>query len=92
MSSAAFASAGCCRTSPNGSPASIGSSRSRETRVKLHDSLGDFETRSQAVEGVLRHLRAEGDFGAWRDEPYPVATGFSSPPLLRMERAAVPRL
>ena len=62
-----------------------------ETQIKLADSLDDFETRSKAVDGVLRQLRADGDFSAWRDESYPVVNGFSSPPLLRMERAAVPR-
>ena len=34
--------------------------------------------------------RAEGLFAGWRDEAYPVATGWGAPPLFLMERAAVP--
>jgi isopentenyldiphosphate isomerase len=36
-------------------------------------------------------LRGEGMFGStWREEPYPVGQRFTDPPLMNMERAAVP--
>lgn len=59
--------------------------------VRLHDRLTGFAARTKAVDGVLRALREEGMFPAWRDEPFPVGTGFAAPPALVMERAAVPR-
>ena len=43
-----------------------------------------------AVNAVLLRLRDEGLIPGWRDEAYPVATGFHAAPLLKMERAAVP--
>lgn len=58
--------------------------------VVLDPRLADFEARSAALEPVLRALAAEGALSGWRDEPYPVSTGFAAPALLRMERAAVP--
>lgn len=58
--------------------------------VRLDPRLSDFESRSHAVDAVLRRMREEGFFSGWRDEPYPVGTDFHAPPLLRMERAAVP--
>ena len=61
-------------------------------RVTLVPSLADFEERSVAVERVLRSLEAEGAMPGWRDEAYPVKVSFADPPLLRAERAAIPRL
>ncbi len=58
--------------------------------VALAPGLDGFEARSAAVEGVLRALEADGAIAGWRGEDYPVATSFAAPPLLRMERAAVP--
>lgn len=58
--------------------------------VTLDPGLADFDSRSRAVEAVLRRLREDGLIPGWRDEPYPVGTGFHAPPLLQMERAAVP--
>ena len=46
--------------------------------------------RSRAVDPVLRKLAADGLIGGWRDEPYAVGTGFAAPPLMQIERAAVP--
>lgn len=59
--------------------------------VRLHPSLGGFAERTAAVDGVLRELNREGHFLAWRDEPYPVGTGFAAPAAFTMERAATPR-
>jgi isopentenyldiphosphate isomerase len=58
--------------------------------VDLDPSLGDFNSRSVAVAEVLAELHEEGLIKGWRDEPYPVGTDFYAPPLLQMERAAVP--
>jgi 8-oxo-dGTP pyrophosphatase MutT (NUDIX family) len=58
--------------------------------VTLNGALRDFAARTAAVDGVLRQLRRQGWFKAWRDELYAVATGFGAPALLAMERAAVP--
>lgn len=58
--------------------------------VELHPSLGSAEERTEAVDGVLRKLRDAGVVGHWRDEPYPVTSGFGQPTLFTMERAAVP--
>jgi isopentenyldiphosphate isomerase len=61
--------------------------------VSLNDSLDGFESRTEAVEGVLRELVADGVISGWRGEPYPVAlpeAGFHASPLMAIERAAVP--
>ena len=58
--------------------------------VRLATGLDDFETRSEAVEGVLRRLAEEGAIRGWRGEYYPVATAWGSEAFFRMERAAVP--
>lgn len=61
-----------------------------EEALTLHPSLADFDGRSVAVERVVRGLAEAGRISGWRDEHYPVATGFAAPPLMRLERAAVP--
>lgn len=58
--------------------------------VRLDGRLADFESRTRAVAEVLERLRVRGEIPGWRDEPYPVAASFSAPPLMNMERAAVP--
>jgi len=60
----------------------------------MADALDDPAThaaqRTKAVAAVCRALHAEGVIGGWRDEAYPVTTGWGKQPLLLMERAAVP--
>jgi len=58
--------------------------------VDLAPGLAGFEARTTAVHEVLVELRGRGLVPGWRDEPYPVGTDFYAPPLMRMERAAVP--
>ena len=63
-------------------------------RVRLAGTLDQprtsAATRSEAVAGVLAALRAAGLLDGWRDELYPVAAHPLDPPLLLMERAALP--
>lgn len=61
-------------------------------RLTLSPALADFDSRSAAVERVLRALEAAGELPGWRGEDYPVKASWGDPPLLRMERAAVPHL
>lgn len=61
-----------------------------DTAIRLAPRLADFSSRSAAVEAVLRRLEEDGLVPGWRDEAYPVGTGFHVAPLLKMERAAVP--
>jgi hypothetical protein len=57
--------------------------------VDLSPRLRGYAERTAAVDGVLRALRADGWFLAWRNEPYPVGSAFGRW-LFQMERAAVP--
>lgn len=61
-----------------------------EAALDLCGTLDGLAARTAAVEAVLRRLSANGEIRGWRDEPYPVATSFTAPPLLHMERAGVP--
>lgn len=61
-----------------------------EDKITLAPALADFDSRSRAVDAVLRRLTEDGVIAGWRDEAYPVAESFSGPALMRMERAAVP--
>ena len=61
-----------------------------DATVEFDPRLADFATRSAAVAGVLARLAEEGAIPAWRGELYPVKISFGAPPLLQMERAAIP--
>ncbi len=61
-----------------------------DSGVQLSARLADVHARTAAVAEVLATLRARGEVPGWRDEPYPVTTAFAAPPLLTIERAAVP--
>jgi isopentenyldiphosphate isomerase len=58
--------------------------------VALNPDIEGFEARTQAVDNVLRRMHADGLVPGWRDESYPVGPTFTSPPLMQMERAAIP--
>jgi hypothetical protein len=60
------------------------------TVVDLNSRLGDFHSRTRAVAEVLARLRDQGVIRGWRDEAYPIGFDFYEPPLMQMERAAVP--
>ncbi|HEX7199633.1 MAG TPA: DUF4743 domain-containing protein, partial [Dongiaceae bacterium] len=58
--------------------------------IDLVPALTGFERRSRAVEQVLLALKDEGLTRGWRNEAYPVGVDFYTPPLMQIERAAVP--
>jgi 8-oxo-dGTP pyrophosphatase MutT (NUDIX family) len=58
-----------------------------------HSKAGNScESRSAAVASVMQSLRDCGMIHGWRDELYPIASGFYHAPIFLMERAAVPLL
>ena len=61
-----------------------------DTAILLAPALADFHQRSRAVEAALLQLRGEGLIRGWRNEPYPVGIDFYAPPLVQIERAAIP--
>ena len=63
----------------------------RDGRWQLDPGLDTPERRTAAVRAFLLELRERGQFGRlWREEAYPIAWEFTDPPLMTMERAAVP--
>ncbi|MBI3451472.1 MAG: DUF4743 domain-containing protein [Rhodospirillales bacterium] len=58
--------------------------------VTLSPALADSAARSAALETVVAALEREGVVAGNRREPYPVSTAFGAPPLLQIERAAIP--
>jgi hypothetical protein len=58
--------------------------------LDLMEHLAGFEERSAALNEVARALSEAGLFSGWRNEFFPVSQGFGSPPLARLERAAIP--
>ena len=59
-------------------------------QVRLSDRYGDFTARTDALDHVVRALESEKIVTGRRNEYYPVATAFTAPPLLAIERAAIP--
>ena len=56
----------------------------------LNAGHSGLRARSAAVDAVLRQLHAEGTIEHWYDEVFPVGRSWNDPPLLLMERAALP--
>ena len=56
--------------------------------VRIAETLGSAEARTDAVGAVIRALYDEGAITGWRDERYAVVTEFDAQPLLHIERAA----
>jgi 8-oxo-dGTP pyrophosphatase MutT (NUDIX family) len=61
-----------------------------ERGISLHPALLGFDQRTQAIARVLEILRVRGLISRWYDEPYIVSRSFSSPPLMNIERGAIP--
>ncbi len=57
----------------------------------LDDANADPGERSAAVAEALRQLHAEGVIDNWYGEAFPVSARWEDPPMLLMERAALPR-
>ena len=63
----------------------------RDGAWHLDAALDTPDKRTAAMRAFLLELRERGQFGKlWREEAYPVAWEFTDPPLMAMERAAVP--
>ncbi len=56
------------------------------------DAGTTFDSRTQAVARVMEKLRDGGVVQGWRNEDYPVSTGFYDEPYFVIERAAAPFL
>lgn len=57
-------------------------------RVELADELDGYDSRSAAVDTVLRCLAEDGVITGWRGEPYPVGGRWGGPYAFEIERAA----
>ncbi len=64
--------------------------RVTEATVWLVPALADFETRTRAVDGVVRRLVEAGDIGRYRGEDYPVVPRWGDAPFMKIDRGAVP--
>jgi 8-oxo-dGTP pyrophosphatase MutT (NUDIX family) len=66
----------------------------REDCLRLAPALeakdSDLQTRSAALDGVVRQLHVQGRIENWYGEAFPVGRSWEDPPLLLMERAALP--
>ncbi len=60
--------------------------------IWLPDDLDTPQRRTEAVDRVLRVLAGEGAIPCWRDEAYPVTTGWGREPLFVIDRGAAPLL
>lgn len=61
--------------------------------LTLSESAGRTpESRTDAVMSIMTNLKSQGIITGWRDELYPLSTGFYEEPLLFVERAASPLL
>ncbi len=58
--------------------------------VRLAPGLDGFEARSEAVAGVVGRLVEAGDIARLKHETYPVTPDWGVPPLMAIDRGAVP--
>lgn len=61
-----------------------------DRQLTFHAALDGPTARSDAMASTLAVLREEGLVPGWRNELFPVNTGFGKPPLLVIERSAAP--
>lgn len=77
------------RLASAGSPVFQLSTGTNKPTLTLGDAAGaTVEQRTKSVARVMEGLRDSGYVTGWRDEMYPVAESFGSPPLFLIERAA----
>jgi hypothetical protein len=61
--------------------------------LTLSESAGStVESRTDSVMSVMTNLKSQGIISGWRDELYPVSTGFYDDPIFFVERASAPFL
>jgi 8-oxo-dGTP pyrophosphatase MutT (NUDIX family) len=81
-----------CESSPSDPVFEINKSGDHEV-LTLTDTVGStVDARTNSVMSVMQNLKDEGIIAGWRDELYPLATGFYDEPILFVERAAAPFL
>jgi len=81
-----------CQSSPSSPVFDIDSSGDRPVLVLTEYAGSTVDARTESVMSVMTHLKDEGIITGWRDELYPLATGFYNEPLFFVERAAAPFL
>ena len=81
-----------CQSSPSNPVFDIDSSGDRPVLVLTEYAGSTVDARKESVMSVMKHLKDEGVITGWRDELYPLATGFYNEPLFFVERAAAPFL
>ncbi len=57
--------------------------------IRLNSELNSYESRTEAMAGIITDLREKGLVPGWRNEAYPVGPGFTAPPVFQIERAAI---
>lgn len=72
-------------------PVSSSDNNNKKPVLTLNEKVAGstFDSRTAAVARVMEKLREDGIITGWRNEDYPVATGFYEEPVFSMERAAV---
>eukprot|EP00887_Chlorella_sp_A99_P004711 scaffold4.g4711.t1 len=60
--------------------------------LEVHPDLADCDSRTRAIDAVLRTPQMQALVEGWREELYPVAGSFGAPPLFLVERAAAKQL
>lgn len=81
-----------CQSSPSNPVFHINLSGDRPVLVLTEYAGSTVDARTESVMSVMKHLKDEGIITGWRDELYPLATGFYNEPLFFVERAAAPFL
>lgn len=76
------------RLSSHGSAFELSTGTNQPTLTLSNAAGSTIEQRTNSVAIVMERLRNEGYITGWRDELYPVAISFDSPPLFLVERAA----
>jgi len=81
-----------CESSPSDPVFKIDEAGNRPV-LTLTDTVGStVDARTDSVMSVMKNLKDKGIITGWRDELYPLATGFYGEPILFVERAAAPFL
>ena len=85
-----------CDSSPTNPVFEITSSSKDDQQIHvltLSENAGStVESRTDSVMSVMTNLKSQGIISGWRDELYPVSTGFYNEPKFLVERAASPLL